>query len=174
MNNTNNNSCNNGCSDQNHDKPEQEKIASNCCAELERNRERCLYLTAEFENYKKRIAREKQEWISVAQTDLIADFLPVVDDIERALEQIQQEKITPEISKHLEGFTLIYKEFFKLLDKYQISQIEPTTNFDPELHEALMQVESAEHTAGEIINVLQKGYKYKDKIIRPAKVSVAK
>lgn len=177
MENEKNNKCsNNGCVDEKNQSENQASEGTKplCCQELQSTRERCLYLTAEFENYKKRVSREKQEWIAVAQADLLTDILPIIDDMERALEQMREEKLNPEENKHLEGFHLISKEFFKLLDKYGITQIEEIKTFDPELHEALVQVESSDTQSGQIVDILQKGYKHKDRVIRPAKVSVAK
>lgn len=145
-----------------------------CQEELSKAQSRLLYTIAEFENYKKRVSKEKKDWIAIAQSDVLLDFLPIQDDIGRALEHIKKEKLSPEQEKHLVGFELIAKEFVKLLEKYQIQEIKELETFDPEIHEALMQVESPSHKPGQIINILQKGYKHKDRIIRPAKVSVAK
>lgn len=137
-----------------------------CLAQKDEWKDRCLRTAAEFENFKRRSEKERVLWISNTQAGILTDVLGLVDDFERAFAQ------PADTSR--EGFKLIYKSLQKILEKYGVQEIKEITEFDPELHEAIMQVESADHQAGQIVHVLQKGYRFKDQILRPAKVSVAK
>ncbi len=142
-----------------------------CKAELAQIRERYLYLTAEFDNYKKRLEKERSSWIEQSQDAVLLDILPIVDDMERALIEIQQ--LPPEHASHLKGIELIAKSLSKLLKKYDIEEIPVTRTFDPAYFEAVMQVSAEGYVSGEIVSVLQKGYMRKGQVLRPAKVSVA-
>lgn len=137
-----------------------------CLLQKDEWKDRCLRTAAEFENFKRRSEKERVLWITNTQASILADVLGLVDDFERAFAQPAGES--------REGFELIYKSLQKILQKYGVQEIKEVTEFDPTLHEAIMQVESADHQAGQIVQVLQKGYRFKDQILRPAKVSVAK
>ena len=126
-----------------------------------------LRTAADFENFKKRTEKEKSQWMWQAQASVLGDLLSVVDNFERAFQTGKENTIQT-------GFELIYKELQKLLEKYGITQIVETNNFDPNLHEAVTQVESPNHKPEEIVQILQKGYMFKGHVLRPAKVSVAK
>ncbi len=143
-----------------------------CQKELDDTKNRLMYLSAEFENFKKRTAKEQALWAEQAQDQALLDLLTVVDDLERALSEV--ESVPEKMSSHFQGFTLILKSFTQLLSKYGIEVIPDAKEFDPTLFEAVMQQESAEHSSGEIVAVLQKGYLRKGRVLRPAKVSVAK
>lgn len=143
----------------------------NCRRELAQMRERALYLQAEFDNYKKRVEKERTLWIESAQDALLQDVLPLVDDIERALQGLQS--LPAELRVHSVGVEMVSKSLHKLLQKYDLEEINSLETFNPEYHEAVMQVASDKHPAGEIVTVLQKGYTRKGRVIRPAKVSVA-
>lgn len=151
----------------------QNETHDTCQAELRSCKERYLYLNAEFDNYKKRIERDRAQWISSAQAIVLSDTLPILDDFQRALAQLEKQKLNPESAAYLKGFELIEKSFEKLLKKYEIEEITDTANFNPELHEAIAQVNSNEYPAGSIIEVFEKGYKHKGQVLRPSKVSVA-
>lgn len=138
-----------------------------CLVEKDEWKDRCLRTAADFENFKRRSEKERISWITNTQSAMLNDLLSVVDDFERAFS-------TKDQASSLEGFTMIYKSFQKLLDKYGVQEIKEIAEFDPNLHEAIMQVESGDHQAGQIVQVLQKGYRFKEQILRPAKVSVAK
>lgn len=136
-------------------------------------KERFLRVSADLENFRRRIEKERVEWMQVAQAQLAKDMISIVDDFERALMQESEPK--DEAMKNcLAGFRLIGQALEKTLKKYGLQEIEETFDFDPMLHEAVAQIESAEHESGQIVDVLQKGYRFKDKVLRPAKVSVAK
>lgn len=135
--------------------------------------EKYLTLTADFENYKKRVSSERADWAHEAQKRIVLDLLDVVDNFERALEQ-EKKRETSEGTAWLVGFEMIYQSLEKLLAKYGVQAITDFSTFNPKYHEALMSVESDAHKSGEIVQVLQKGYTMNDKVIRPATVSVAK
>jgi molecular chaperone GrpE (heat shock protein) len=143
-----------------------------CCQDLKDIKDRYIYLTAEFDNYKKRMEKERGQWIASAQAMVLKDILPIVDDFERALQQLQAQKLPSEIASHLAGIELIAKSLQKLLKKYDVQEITDVTTFDPEFHEAIMQVKS-DQPSGSIVSVFQKGYKHKGQVLRPAQVSVA-
>lgn len=125
---------------------------------------------ADFDNYKKRQEKERIRWDSLAQISLIKDLLPVIDNFERAMVETSDEA---KQSPWFKGFELIAKDFKKYLDSIGVQEISITQGFDPSLHEAIMQTASDVHQSGDIVNVLQKGYIFKDTVIRPAQVSVA-
>jgi len=135
--------------------------------------EKYLTLTADFENYKKRVSSERADWAHDAQKRIVLDLLDVVDNFERALEQ-EKKRESAEAQALLAGFTMIYQSLEKVLTKYGVQAITDFATFNPKYHEALMQVESDKHKSGEVVQVLQKGYMINDKVIRPATVSVAK
>ncbi len=155
--------------------PEQEvqQEQNNCNAELNEAKSRILLLVAEFDNYKKRTEKERTHWMAESQADVLKNVIEVNDDVERALSEIEREDLPEELLAHLAGVKLIAKSFNKIIEKYQVKEI-PADVFDPELHEALVQVESDKHESGQVVSVLQKGYTYKGKTLRPAKVTVAK
>ncbi|HSC24820.1 MAG TPA: nucleotide exchange factor GrpE [Candidatus Babeliales bacterium] len=135
--------------------------------------EKYLSLTADFQNYKKRILQEKDDWVYNAQKLVFTDILAIIDNFERALEQ-EKKRETVEGVAWLTGFEMIYQSLEKLLDKFGVQEITDFSVFNPKYHEALVQVESDKHVSGDIVQVLQKGYIMHDKVIRPATVSVAK
>lgn len=135
--------------------------------------EKYLTLTADFENYKKRVNSERADWATDAQKRIVLDLLAIVDNFERALEQEKKREDNANIA-WLAGFEMIYQSLEKALAKYGVQAITDFSVFNPKYHEALMQVESGKHKSGEVVQVLQKGYMMNDKVIRPATVSVAK
>jgi molecular chaperone GrpE len=151
---------------------QEKEILDTCSQELSQAKERILYITAELDNYRKRVEKERAAWIETAQNTVLLDFLTIVDDIERAFTQVSPQ-VEQSAGQWLQGFELIRKACYKLLQKYGIEEIPATKTFNPEQHEAIMQVSSPDHASGEIVAVLQKGYMRKGVILRPAQVSVA-
>lgn len=137
-------------------------------------KEQLLRVSADFQNYQKRIEKEKNEWITLGQSKIIERFLPFSDDLERAIQSCKVEQLDEKQLKWLEGFELIQKNLAKVFTDLGVKEIDCISKFNPEFHEALMHVESPEHKTGEIVAVLSKGYIFKDKVLRPARVSVAK
>jgi molecular chaperone GrpE len=131
-----------------------------------------LRATADLQNFKRRTERERSEWATLIQIDVIEKMIPILDDVERALAHTEQQT-TPETIARLEGFQLIAKNFKKALAGLGVEEISTAGLFNPELHEALMQVASPEHRSGEIVQEFRKGYTLKGKVLRHAQVSVA-
>lgn len=129
-------------------------------------------LKAEFENFRKRMLREQSEFLKFAAQGVIGELLPVIDNFERALDQ---EDHGDHFDDYKKGMKLVYGQLLEALAKEGLSMVEPVGQpFDPNLHEAVMQEESAEHPEGTVVRVLERGYVLQDRIIRHAKVSVAK
>jgi len=134
--------------------------------------DKLLRLKAEFDNYKKRILKEQSLHAKYASENVVYQLLPIVDDLERALLAIEGEQ---EASQIIEGVKLTHKDIKKLLEQHLVAEINPAGEpFDPEEHEAVLTVESAEHDEDCIVQVYQKGYKLDGKVVRPAKVSICK
>jgi molecular chaperone GrpE len=130
--------------------------------------DRLLRLAADFENYKKRAARERSEYIALANERLIAELLPIVDDLERALSAAEQH----EEAQLEEGVRLVHRSLVDALQKEGLVEIETDGLFDPNVHEALLSQPDDEKESGAILDVLQKGYRIGDKVLRPARVIV--
>ena len=142
-------------------------------AELE---DKYLRANADFDNMKRRLEKEKMQAISYAHEVFARDLLPVIDALEMAiLAGSNQEVESGELlGKVKEGVELTIEQFKKAFEKHGIELVTVDGGFDPNFHEAVMQLESAEKEAGEILQVFQKGYKIKERILRPAMVSIAK
>lgn len=143
-----------------------------CQSQLLQAKSQLMYMSAEFDNFRKRTEKERVQWIVSAQSGVILDLVSIADDFERALSGQKNENQDSNKSNFM-GLELIKKSIDNILKKYDVQEITEISEFDPNLHEAIMQVESPDHKSGEIVSVLQKGYKFKGQILRPAKVSVA-
>lgn len=135
--------------------------------------EKYLSLTADFQNYKKRVTQERIDWAHDAQKQVFVELLAIIDNFERALEQEKKRENAAGVT-WLAGFEMIYQSLEKVLAKFGVQEITDFSVFNPKYHEALVQVESDKHKSGQVVQVLQKGYTMHDKVIRPATVSVAK
>ena len=129
----------------------------------------CQRLQADFDNYRKRNATLHLDSVNEGERNVIKALLPVLDNFDRAMDN--SESIDP---AWMEGIKLVERQLTDTLTKLGLSEIEADGKFDPELHEAVMQQESEGSESGAILQVLQKGYKVKDRIIRHSMVSVAK
>jgi len=138
------------------------KALETCQTELAHAKEHLLYLTADFDNYRRRTEKEKIQWSQFAQEAILKDLIALVDDFDRSAGELSDKA----------GFELIYKSCKKMLQKYGVEEITQITTFDPHLHEAIMSVQTEEKESGAIVQVLQKGYMFKGTILRPAQVSV--
>jgi molecular chaperone GrpE len=143
--------------------------------ELKRDRDdvydRLLRKTAEFDNYRRRIERERREQSEQAVVDLLEQLLSVVDDFDRALTV----EAGPEAAAYRKGVELIHAKMNDVLRRYNVRPFEAVgADFDPNKHQAVMHEASADHREGEVIGELQKGYLLGDKLLRPAMVKVAK
>src|SRR5918999_3160587 len=125
-------------------------------------------LKAEFDNYRKRAARDQESLVARAHERLVKELLPVLDDLERALEAAAKH----EEAKLEEGVRLVHRELRDALAKEGLVEIETNGSFDPHVHEALLTQPSAEDE-GSIIEVIQKGYRLGDRVVRPARVVIS-
>jgi molecular chaperone GrpE len=132
--------------------------------------DRLMRIQAEFENYQKRAEKEKDDFRTFANAQLVKDLLGVLDDFQNAL-SIKDEGSNREL---LKGFKLIYENFLGMLEREGLCIIKAESEkFDPWKHEAVEMVPSKEHPEHTILSVIQPGYRFRDKILRPAKVRVA-
>lgn len=145
-----------------------------CQAELAQWKEKFQYVSADFDNFRRRMEKEKIQWMAVAQSGLIKELLPVLDDFDRALQQQNTQELSAQMREWFSGFLMIGASLEKILKAAGLQEITQVKTFDPELHEAVAHIESADHASGSVVSVLQKGYMFKDQVIRPALVSVAK
>jgi|TARA_B110000881_G_C18483061_1_gene467609 molecular chaperone GrpE len=135
-------------------------------------KDKFLRLFAEFENYKKRTTRERVELFRTAGQEVMTSLLPVVDDFERALSHIEEDKEAEELRK---GVLLVYQKFYNTLEQKGLSKIETNAGdvFDAEFHEAITQIPApSKDLKGKVIDCVEKGYKLGDKIIRYPKVVI--
>jgi len=128
-----------------------------------------LRLAADFDNYRKRVAREHSELTARANERLVNELLPVLDDLERALEAAAEH----EEAKLEEGVQLVHRSLAALLERHGLKEIETEGAFDPHVHEALLAQPAEDAEEGSVLQVLQKGYRLGDKVLRPARVIVA-
>ncbi len=134
--------------------------------------ERLLRVAADFENYKKRAAKEKEEWVKFANEDLLKAVLPFIDNLERAVNHAEKVKDTGVM---IEGVRLTLQQLLQILNKFGVSPIESIGKpFDPTFHEAMLMVETDQHQPNQVVEEFQKGYLLNDRLLRPATVSVSK
>ena len=125
-------------------------------------------LQADFENYRKRAQRDQEALVARAGERIVKELLPVLDDLERALEAADQH----EEAKLEDGVKLVHRQLEQLLAKEGVAPVETDGMFDPHVHEALL-TQPSESEEGSVIEVLQKGYSLGDRVLRPARVVVA-
>jgi molecular chaperone GrpE len=125
-------------------------------------------VAADFENYRKRVARDQEGLVARAHERLVKELLPVLDDLERALEAAAQH----EEAKLVEGVRLVHRELVEALAREGLVEVETDGQFDPHVHEALVS-QPSEQEDGSVIEVLQKGYRLGDRVLRPARVVVS-
>ncbi|HJS49741.1 MAG TPA: nucleotide exchange factor GrpE [Gaiellaceae bacterium] len=124
---------------------------------------------AEFENYRKRTAREHERLVAHAHERLVRELLPVLDDLERALEAGERH----EEAALVDGVKLVEQSLRKALQKEGLAEIETAGPFDPHIHEAVLAQAREDAEPGSVLEVLQRGYRVGDKVVRPARVIVA-
>ena len=125
-------------------------------------------LKAEFDNYRKRVARDQQELAARAHERLVKELVPILDDLERALEAVTQH----EEAQLEEGVRLVHRSLGDLLAREGLKEVETAGKFDPHTQEALLSQPSDEDE-GEVLQVLQKGYSLGDRVVRPARVVIS-
>ena len=151
------------------DVPAEEDDTAALEAQLKEKSDRILRLQADFENFRRRTAKEKEELAAVITQNLLTDLLPLLDNFERAMavEQTDGEAFQ-------KGVEMIFTQLREVLDKHGLEGIEAEGKpFDPNVHQAVMRVENPDVEDGTITQVLQKGYQAKGRVIRPAMVQVA-
>ena len=155
-------------------KKELEDVLGQTKKEAEHMRERWLRAAADFENYKKRAAREREETVKYGNERLLKDFLPVMDDLELALDAAARVDDKQKAADQLmEGVRLVTKKFIGQLEKHGVSTYEATGEpFDPNLHEAVQQEHGAME-AGRVVRQLQRGFKLNERLLRPSMVVVS-
>ena len=139
---------------------------------IQAEKDKFLRLFAEFENYKKRTSRERIELFKTAGQELMTSLLPIIDDFERALTHIEEDKEAEELRK---GVLLIYQKLYNTLELKGLSKIETKSGdvFDAEFHEAITQIPApSDDLKGKVIDCVETGYKLGDKIIRYPKVVI--
>lgn len=139
---------------------------------IEEQKDKYLRLSAEFDNYRKRTMKEKAELIKNGGEKAIGAILPILDDLERALQNMQK---ADDVKAMYEGIDLIYQKFLKSLSQEGLQKMEPVgETFDTDFHEAIALVPSPDEAQkGKVLDCVQTGYKLNDKVIRHAKVVVA-
>jgi molecular chaperone GrpE len=145
---------------------QQDQKQEDAAAEVD---DRLLRLAADFDNYKKRAARERQEYVAFANERILKELLPVLDDLERALSAAEQH----EEAQLEEGVRLVHRSLASLLERQGVKEIATEGKFDPHVHEALLAQPSEEKESGDVLDVIQKGYTLGDRVVRPARVIVA-
>ena len=158
---------------------DEQKEQNNDCSELEKKvqelEELRLRDLADFENMKKRNEKEKSQAIAYAHESFARDLLSVIDSLDSASAlEVDEKNLTESLQKIKEGINLTIEQFKKVFEKNGIELVDMENGFDPNFHEAIMQVDSDEHQKGEIVQVFQKGYKIRDRVLRPAMVSICK
>lgn len=139
-------------------------------AVAEENQNRLLRTLADMENMRRRVRKEQEDLAKYASLKVIEDLLPALDNFERAL---AADKDSLTVESLLQGVSMVYRQMAQVFEKEGLQAIEATGKpFDPNLHQAVMQVEDANFESGVVVEELQKGYQFKDRVIRPAMVKV--
>ena len=132
--------------------------------------DRLLRQAAEFDNYRKRVERDRKDLTQMAAVDFVADLLPVIDDFERAL-QVD----APGADSYRQGLEIIHRALMDMLRKRGVTPIDAVgTTFDPQVHQAVSYDDAPDRQDGEVLEQFTRGYRLGDKLIRPAMVKVAK
>jgi molecular chaperone GrpE len=140
--------------------------------EVKEHYERLLRVAADFDNYKKRAAKEKEEWTKFANEDLMKATLPFIDNLERAVNHAEKVEDTGVL---IEGVRLTIQQLLQSLNKFGLSSFDSVGKpFDPAMHEAILVVPTDQHEPNQVVEEFQKGYLLNDRLLRPASVSVSK
>ena len=145
-------------------------------AEAAEYKDKYLRAHADFENSKRRLEKDKMNAVAYANESFAKDILAVMDSFENALASMENsgEDSSEVLANMKEGVNLTFEQLKKILEKNSIKEVSCEGEFDPEVHQAIMQVESDDHEVGDVVQVMQKGYTIKDRILRPAMVSTCK
>ncbi|WP_066194174.1 MULTISPECIES: nucleotide exchange factor GrpE [Gracilibacillus] len=151
----------------------QEVVSEAAYEQLQEEKEdlqnRLLRVQAEYDNFRKRTQKEKQADLKYKSQAIVTDLLPVLDNFERAL---QVDVDDPQAKSVVEGIEMVYRQLKTVLDNEEVTEIDTSGEFDPTLHQAVMQVDEEGYESNQIVETMQKGYLLKDRVIRPAMVKV--
>ena len=151
--------------------PEAGELERNLEEELGQEKDRYLRLYAEFDNYKKRVARDREELIKYGNESLLYELLPVIDSLEMAMKHSSNDKS----AGLAQGVEITLKEFLRVIDKFGLSPIDASGKmFDPSLHHAMTQVERDDIDENMVVEEFRKGYMFREKVLRPSLVAVSK
>ena len=140
--------------------------------EIKELNDKYLRLYAETENMRKRLEREKKDFLEYANESVLKDLLPIIDNMERAIEHSEQNS---NIEDFIKGIELTLNSFLKVLEKYGVKPVDALHKpFDPNFHEAMQVQETDEFEPNTVVQQLQKGYTFKERLLRPALVIVSK
>ncbi len=143
-------------------------------AELLERQDRLIRLQADFENFRRRTLKEREEAYQYGHQNLVKDLLPTVDNLERAIGHARKSG-REDLDGVLQGIDLVQRELMGVLAKHGVTEIEALgETFDPSVHEALAQVEDPTVPANTVVQVFQKGYRLRDRLLRPAQVVVSR
>ncbi len=143
-------------------------------AQLEQARDRHLRLAAEFDNFKRRALKERQDLFNYANENLVKELLSTVDNLERALEHARQSEQGDDVDKFLEGVELTYRSLMQVLEKAGVERVEGRdAPFDPQVQEAIRRVPTEGCEPGTVVEIYQPGYTLRDRLLRPALVAVS-
>jgi len=154
-----------------------ESVKADLEAKLKEAEDKYLRVHADFENIKKRLEKEKYNAIDYASEKFAKDLLAPIDTLEMALAAEEAAADLPAeelLGKLKEGVELTIKNFYTAFEKHDITEVDTDGEFDPNFHDAVMQIDSPDHEDGMIVQRLQKGYKLKERLLRPAMVSICK
>jgi len=143
-------------------------------AELAELKDRYLRQAADFDNFRRRTLKERQDLLLYGAENLIKELLPLVDNLERAVDHGRKEEQRGDTDNLLQGIELTYRSVMQLLTKQGVTEIQALGQpFDPQIHEAVRRVAKSDKPANTVVEVYQKGYMLKDRMLRPAMVAVS-
>ena len=155
--------------------PEQLEDLKKRAAKADEHWDRLLRTLADFDNYKKRATREKQDTAKFANEALLQRLIPVLDSFDMAIAATAQNAPTPALESMQAGINLVYQQFKSALTEAGLEEVEAAGQpFDPNWHEAVAQRETADVPEGQVVQQLRKGYRFRERLLRPASVIIAK
>ncbi|MEE2823125.1 MAG: nucleotide exchange factor GrpE [Acidobacteriota bacterium] len=142
--------------------------------ELDETKDLLLRKQAEFENYRKRVIKEREEQRLNAQAEVFQELLPTLDALEKGLSSLEEVLENSELETYRQGYEFILREVRSVLDKFGVTEIPGLgSSFDPNIHEAILREVTSDYTDGEILDEFRKGYKLQHRLLRPVQVRVA-
>lgn len=150
-----------------------------CKQELEVCKDQLVRISADFQNYKKRSQKERDDLVKMLKLEIVRSIIPLIDDLDFAFKAIEKLETSHENKALIDGFILLRKNFESRLKNLGVSEVDCSEVFDPNFHEAIMQVEVQDVGAGrnvpeKIVEVFSRGFLLEGELLRPAKVSVSK